>query len=63
MFFVANTERIMASVHDIIMDLEGMYCSYYFDICCHVAMLIESCSESILLFLMDMAIDELIEKI
>jgi hypothetical protein len=35
----------MASVHDIIMDLEGMYCSYNFDICCHVAMLNESCSK------------------
>jgi hypothetical protein len=45
MFVVANTERIMASVHDIIstMDLEGMYCPSL---------------KSILLFLMDMASDD-----
>jgi hypothetical protein len=50
MFFVANTERIMASVHDIIstMDLEAMYCPSL---------------KSVLLFLMGMASDELIEKI
>jgi hypothetical protein len=49
MFFVANTERIMASSYDIIstMDLEGMYYPSL---------------KSVLLFLMGMASDELIEN-